>query len=444
MSQLFIYKIIFMTELLVSETLFSFYCQKQKKFPLRVLLSLVICYLVAVFYPLPNEIAYSGWYTSIMFLVMFITSFVYLKLSYKMDFVHTFFVGITAYTIQHLSYQLLTLLSVVFDISSMFGQYSSEVIDFSKYNAFSLIYALVYLSIYSTVYGFSFLTMSKKMNKSGKIEFKTTKLILVGGLILLVDIILNAYIVYIKEDYNRQYSIILCIYNLICCIFVFYIQFSTIKVSDMKQEVEVFSVMLHMRDKQFAMQKENINLINQKCHDIKYQLKQFVENKNVEELEHIVSIYDANYHSGNEVLDIILTEKSLYCNENKIQFTCMTNCKDLGFIQDSDLYCLFGNMIDNAIEAVDKFADDSQKCISININTQGELLTININNYYQGEIKLDDEGFPLTSKENNGYHGFGIRSIKSIVEKYNGSISIVTNNNIFRLNVLFPIPQNNR
>lgn len=433
-----------MTELLVSETLFSFYCQKQKKFSLRVLLSLVICYLVAVFYPLPNEIAYSGWYTSIMFLVMFITSFVYLKLSYKMDFVHTFFVGITAYTIQHLSYQLLTLLSVVFDISTMFGQYSNEVIDFSKYNAFSLIYALVYLSIYSTVYGFSFLTMSKKMNKSGKIEFKTTKLILLGGLILLVDIILNAYIVYIKEDYNRQYSIILCIYNVICCIFVFYIQFSTIKVSDMKQEVEVFSVMLHMRDKQFAMQKENINLINQKCHDIKYQLKQFVENKNVEEIEHIVSIYDANYHSGNEVLDIILTEKSLYCNENKIQFTCMTNCKDLGFIQDSDLYCLFGNMIDNAIEAVDKFSDDSQKCISININTQGELLTININNYYQGEIRLDDEGFPLTSKENNGYHGFGIRSIKSIVEKYNGSISIVTNNNIFRLNVLFPIPQNNR
>lgn len=441
MSQLSIYKLVFMTELLVCETLFSFYYQKQKKFPFRVAISLLICYLIAFLYPLPPSIAYSGWYTSLLFFVLFLTSFIYLKLSYKMDFLHMFFVGITSYTIQHLSYQLCTVLSAVFDFSSMFGQYSSEVIDFSKVNSLSIIYLLGYFSIYTTVYGFSFLTMSKKMNKTGKIEFKTTKLILFSALILLVDIILNAFIVYIK-DFNKQYSIILCIYNLICCIFVFYIQFSTIKVSDMKQEVEVFSVMLHLRDKQFAMQKENINLINQKCHDIKYQLKQFVPNKNIEEIEQIVSIYDANYHTGNEVLDIILTEKSLYCSENKIQFTCMTNCKDLGFIKDSDLYCLFGNMIDNAIEAVDKISDVHQKCISIHINTQNELLTINISNYYQGKIQRDEEGFPLTNKENHGYHGFGIRSIQSIVQKYGGNISFVTDDNIFRLNLLFPIPKN--
>ena len=71
MSQLFLYKIVFITELLIAEFLFSFRFNKRKNFVLRLIIGIVISYLVAIFYPL---ISYTGWYSSLMFFILFIIS----------------------------------------------------------------------------------------------------------------------------------------------------------------------------------------------------------------------------------------------------------------------------------------------------------------------------------------------------------------------------------
>ena len=117
----------------------------------------------------------------------------------------------------------------------------------------------------------------------------------------------------------------------------------------------------------------------------------------------------------------------------------MASCDDLKFIKEVDLYSLFGNIIDNAIEAVSKLEDETLRCIGINIHTIGNFISIKVDNYYMGDIQFSKEGKPITSKENKDYHGYGISSIQAIVEKYNGSMSIKTEGNIFILNILFPI-----
>lgn len=107
--------------------------------------------------------------------------------------------------------------------------------------------------------------------------------------------------------------------------------------------------------------------------------------------------------------------------------------------EDSDIYAMFGNILDNAIEATKTVTEEEKRIISLTIGTTGDLLLIDSQNYYAGEIRFVD-GLPQTSKENKEYHGFGTRSIKTLTEKYGGDLKISAENGIFRLSIMLPIP----
>ena len=68
------------------------------------------------------------------------------------------------------------------------------------------------------------------------------------------------------------------------------------------------------------------------------------------------------------------------------------------------------------------------------------MVTINLKNSFIGEVKLDDDGFPVTTKEDKRYHGFGLKSIRYVVEKYDGSVAVQVEDGMFNLNVLVPLP----
>ena len=62
-------------------------------------------------------------------------------------------------------------------------------------------------------------------------------------------------------------------------------------------------------------------------------------------------------------------------------------------------------------------------------------------NYFSGEIKLDNAGLPITTKKDKDYHGYGIKSIMYISKKYNGDvrINVDNENHIFSLSILLPL-----
>lgn len=72
MPQLFYYKLVFLTELLIAEFLFSFRLNRRKHFAFRCLVGLAFCYLTTFFFPL---LSYSGWYSSMMFCIIFLCTY---------------------------------------------------------------------------------------------------------------------------------------------------------------------------------------------------------------------------------------------------------------------------------------------------------------------------------------------------------------------------------
>lgn len=213
------------------------------------------------------------------------------------------------------------------------------------------------------------------------------------------------------------------------------------KQGKLESELKFTERLWEEKRKQYDITKENIDLVNQKCHDLKHQIrkigKKSMSPEAVGEIEDIVSIYDSPVQTGNETLDIIITEKSLICNRNGIKLCCMVDGKALGFISSIDLYALFGNILDNAIEAVAPL-DKSDKVISLSVNIKNKFAVVNT--YNKCEISPEFvEGLPKTTKGDSSIHGYGMKSMRMICDKYGGEFSVTVKDGLFTLNMLFPI-----
>ena len=202
------------------------------------------------------------------------------------------------------------------------------------------------------------------------------------------------------------------------------------------------------RQMQYEISRENIALITQKCHDMKYQIAALIQmdgydkkrNLFIKDIQNMIEIYDNDVQTGNEVLDTILMEKGLYCKMHNIEWTCVADGKLLEFLDVIDLFAIMGNALDNAVEGVEKCKEDQYKSIGVRVWKKDLFAVVQVENSFVGELKWKD-GLPLTSKKDKENHGIGIRSIKEIVEKYEGTLNIRVQDGSFILTILFPIPE---
>ena len=175
--------------------------------------------------------------------------------------------------------------------------------------------------------------------------------------------------------------------------------------SAMRQELAVMNLLWKKEQEQYRLSKENIALINHKCHDLKHQIRAIRGaskedmDKYLAEMEDSIRIYESIVKTGNEVLDTILTEKSLYCRERGITVSCVADGSQMEFINTVDLYAILGNALDNAIEAVEKFRQQEMRQIDVLIHRQQSFLVIQILNPIPSDSSfVYEEELPVTTK----------------------------------------------
>ncbi len=214
-----------------------------------------------------------------------------------------------------------------------------------------------------------------------------------------------------------------------------------------RYEVMYLQHMLEMQSNNYEVLKQSVEVVNQKYHDLKYTIALLKDEANsqksteyLNKMEKDIKAYEANNKTGNDVLDTILTAKTLYCQNNGIELTCVADGEALSFIDPMDLAVLFGNILDNAIESVNKITQKERKLIHVAIVKQKGFARIRVENCYEEKPKLQGENF-ITSKSDKKYHGFGVKSIKNIVRKYGGSTTIQTENGWFEIRILIPVSE---
>lgn len=440
-TQLFFYKPIFVIEILIAFHMIAYPLDKKSYYPLRLVLAILFSIGIAFATPI---VSYSSWYISIMFFMLFGITTLLNFFVYKTKMRYIIFYGITAYTLQHICHEIYSMVTSSFDIFADTNvMYTSKTFDIFALEKTDIFLALIYLAIYLLFYGIAYFTIGKKLDRNS-ISIKNTSLLWLTGLLLAIAIILNAVVIYLPEGTSKPFTYITSIYNLISCFMILYIQVILVRNKKIENQLEVTEQLLRLSQLEFENKKKNMELINQKCHDLKHQIRVYGQKRElnddtIKEIESTIEIYDSSVQTGNPSIDLILNEKSLECHKHHINFTCIADCSKLNFMSSSDLYSLIGNAMDNAMEAVIQVEDVEKRNISLKVRTVNQFVIFHIENYYENEIRFGEDHLPLTSKEDTLYHGFGIKSIKMIVDKYGGDLTISTDGNSFALNITLPI-----
>lgn len=434
LTSLFVYKFQFMTALLIAEGMFLCRLPRRDRFPGRAALAVLGSFLVALLFPI---LSYSALYSSVMFLVFFALTIPAAKLCFDVDWRGCVFCTVAGYSVQHLA-------SVCYDIVLTIGGFSVTTQVYSNNAArFDAVTTAIFLEVYALVYWCLYSTFGRKLKRDGEITIERPSLLGLVALTVLVEIVLNACVIYHKyENLDLVYYLAASLTNVICSLSVLVILFSLLLQKSLENELEVVYQMRRQEQKQYEISKETIDLINIKCHDMKHQIRAIsrqaaIDPAALKEMEDVISIYGTIVKTGNQALDIILAEKSLYCQKNNVYISCMADGAKLDFMSDGDIYSLFGNLLDNAIRSVMELEPD-KRVISFSVRAEQALLSINSHNYYGGEVRME-QGLPVSNQTEKGYHGFGVKSMVLIVEKYGGTISFHAKNQVFNLNILFPL-----
>ena len=302
-----------------------------------------------------------------------------------------------------------------------------------------LLTALWFLAAYGAVS----LTVARWMPDKGEYHVGPRQLSL-AVLMAALSGTLYQFFFYLTPGLSPSWIIIALVH--FYCATVFYLQSVLFQKSAMRQELMTLSLLWQQNKAKYSLAKENIDLINRKCHDLKHQMRALknmegteARSQYVSELERSIQIYDAIVKTGNDALDTILTEKSLFCEANRILVNCVADGSRLDFINPVDLYAIFGNAMDNAIESVQGIRDPGRRVIDVLVYVKQQLLAISITNPIEGTPLQFEDGLPVTTKEKNGYHGFGLKSIRHTAEKYGGFVTVEARDGTFSLRILFPL-----
>lgn len=195
--------------------------------------------------------------------------------------------------------------------------------------------------------------------------------------------------------------------------------------------------MIEQQQKQYQMMFEENEVIHKLRHDQKnfiIGLLSQIQNKDYDEmvnqlnaqLQELQAGSDQNI-CGNSVIDTIINYKISEAKKKNIKIDF--HYKGLHNIQISgiDLAILLGNALDNAIEATEKIRETEKRIVELYIYLKSNQLVMIIENNVTQNVDVDH-----LQTEKTGNHGYGVVNMKSVVNKYAGSLSFFCEDKVFK------------
>lgn len=427
------YFINFSLQLFLMEFIFTGQLIKRQHFVQKAVAIFVTYFAGGYFLILVVKRIPDMWYpVSIVYYIgLFLVSMLILLILFEIKWKDALFIGTAGYALQHITYSFLSLTHY---LCQKTGGNIAAIDEIIRSKSYVLLYVPIAVAVY--------FLLAKPSAYRGQIQSVNVKMILLSLCVLLISSVLSVFAEALDIGNGPLLNVICRLYAIVSCLLGLTVQFDISRQNNLEMNNTILEQLLHQERHQHEVSKENIMLINMKCHDLKHQIRELekVDNRDmrtrlIEEMNENIMIYDSNVKSGNDTIDLILTEKSLICQKEQIKFSYIIDGAKLDFIEVADMYVLFGNALDNAIEGVKREAPEL-RIISLNIMQKNQMISIHLENYCSDKITFVEE-FPETSKGNKAYHGFGTKSIKYLVEKYHGFVEMRQEDGKFILEILF-------
>lgn len=268
--------------------------------------------------------------------------------------------------------------------------------------------------------------------------------LILGGLCMYM----SEYFLVPKEIHlGKAMILLLC---QIYCISLLYLQTELFKKSKLQKDLETMNLLYAQGAQQYAVARQNIQAVTSKCEALEQLIARMEQYLPEEELkafrpsmDYALRACDTAVKSGNSVLDLVLTEKMLLAEADRIQLSCVADGKLLNFMEVTDIYALFSNALDNAIQAVRRLPDKDHRIIDLLVHENQNFLVINISNPVKDTVPGEEE-LPALTKGRSSFRGYGLRVMRHVVEKYHGICTFRAEGGFFTLKALIPLSKNRR
>lgn len=420
----------FMLELLVTAAVVSAHMTKRSKVLARALTSLLVATAIAWSWSVfltPTIV----WAVIARSLVFYVLCYAALYVCVELTAKQALFVTAGTVALQHACYSCAQIVQIGFPVLNAEGIAS---IFYGQW----FVYPLLFCAFLTCGY----FLFSRGMQGRLPEHVANSFIFVAVGIMLCVTVfstLFDEFIAHTRIANNAYFMFVLT--RLVTCLFLLILLREITERETAQRDNEFLSQLLNQQRQKFESDEETINLINIKTHDLKKQLTVLegrVTQEEIDNLKDLVNIYDSSLRTGNETLDVLLAHKSLICEQRGILFDRMIDGSHLSFMKPADIYSLFGNAIDNAMEATVQIANEQQRYIRMKVQEVRDMIIIHIENSC-ARMPRFVRGLPQTSKKDKRYHGFGVKSMQLVTQHYGGVMDMSVRDNVFSLNIMIPL-----
>ena len=402
--------------------LFVLLRKRRKFFCLRIICSVLAAISLSAFVPIPAPFSYLVYFVAINLIVW---------ICFDYSWKHALFSATCAYCVQHMTSKIAYLLMTLWGhFDFVFVRYNSSLLSLAM---LLLVNAAVCIPIY--------FIWTRRVIRGGELKLGSFKTLIYTAVFIVCAVFLSFYTeLALVEGGSPLFELGYICLNGLCALFawiVLMVNFANCRGELLTEEKRTLEQLLEKDKQQYELAKQNMERINIRYHDIKKRRGMAMTVEEAQKFDEELKKFRKLYYTGNEVVDITLSEKASLCADAGIQFICSVDGSRLDMIKPYQIYSLLGNAIDNAIESLRSVADEDKKVIRLDIFGRRNMSVIRVVNYLANEPKMEN-GMPVTTKLDKENHGFGLKSIKSIAEEYGGMIYISTENHEFTLVVTIP------
>ena len=336
----------------------------------------------------------------------------------------------------------LFILQCVLSLQHLSFKVSLQIVNFIDINLYFTIY--YFLISYLVLAGFTVLMyfiFSRRLTDYvgfSNIIFNTIAFTLIIAIVIIFSIYEQG-IMFQNMENRLLITSLLNFSNIIIILLIIVFLYTTAILQKRKEETMLLSMMAQKERERFELAKITIDEINIKYHDLKHMLQDNKTNINEEDLNEIrktITNYKAIVHTSNVGLNTAVFESQLKCINLGIDLNVLLDGDVFQGFKAHHIYSLFSNLLDNAIEYVSKYEEVEKKRILLTIKSVRDSIVIIVENYLEKEPTIQN-GLPHTSHKDLTRHGFGLKSVKRIVDIYEGLFTIKTDDNKFTVKIVF-------
>lgn len=213
-----------------------------------------------------------------------------------------------------------------------------------------------------------------------------------------------------------------------------------------RDNVQSYFILTQKNDLQYEYyrnQAETYEKMRMMYHDLKnHMLVSQVSMVHEERMSKVLDHFEMFSDTGNDILNILLWAKYNKADKLGIKIDSQIGKVDFDFIDDLDLCSIWGNILDNAIEACSEIDKKKIPEVIVCVMQINDLVLIKIENDCIGSNRKVVDGAFKTTKAEKNMHGIGMESVSYAVEKYDGTCEFECFCDKFITKILIPIPIN--